>query len=178
MCPLLKGHLLIFETDKIPTKFKFYHNLVQKGNKIKAVLGMLDGGENTCGWLFMLELLPLGYHCMRTWQSLNQSEAEHCSWNTDCWTNCNSSGTLSFAEALTKQWQKVKKWRARKNAGKRKGKPLVLPFSLALLARPADGFPVFWPVSQDSAKESGSGMLIFFCSRRAWKATIRYLLPP
>ena len=31
---------------------------------------------------------------------------------------------------------------------------VVLPFSLASLARPVDGFPVFWPVSQDSAKES------------------------
>ena len=30
--------------------------------KIKAVLGMLGGGENICGWLFMMELLlPLGY---------------------------------------------------------------------------------------------------------------------
>ena len=35
-------------------------------SKIKAMLGMLGGGENICGWLFMMELLPLGYHCMRT----------------------------------------------------------------------------------------------------------------
>ena len=34
--------------------------------KIKGMLGMLGGGENLCGWLFMMELLPLGYHCMRT----------------------------------------------------------------------------------------------------------------
>ena len=34
--------------------------------KIKAMLGMLGGGENLCGQLFMMELLPLGYHCMRT----------------------------------------------------------------------------------------------------------------
>ena len=25
--------------------------------------GMLGGGENICGWLFMMELLPFGYHC-------------------------------------------------------------------------------------------------------------------
>ena len=31
--------------------------------KIKAMLEMLDGGENICGWLFMME--PLGYHCIR-----------------------------------------------------------------------------------------------------------------
>ena len=24
------------------------------------MLGMLGGGENICGWLFMMELLPLG----------------------------------------------------------------------------------------------------------------------
>ena len=29
--------------------------------EIKAMLGMLGGGENLCGWLFMMELLPLGY---------------------------------------------------------------------------------------------------------------------
>ena len=29
---------------------------------IKAMLGMLGGGENICGWLVMMELLPLGYH--------------------------------------------------------------------------------------------------------------------
>ena len=34
--------------------------------RIKAMLGMLGGGENLCGWLFMMKLLPLGYHCMRT----------------------------------------------------------------------------------------------------------------
>ena len=76
------------------------------------MLGMLGGGENLCGWLFIMELLSLGYHCMRTWQSLYQSEAGRCSWNTDCWTTCNTNG-----------------------------------------------------------------MLIFFCSQRAWNATIRYLLP-
>ena len=26
---------------------------------IKAMLGMLGGGENICGWVFMMELLPL-----------------------------------------------------------------------------------------------------------------------
>ena len=72
--------------------------------KIKAMLGMLGDGENICGCLFMMELLPLGYHCMRTWQSLYQP---------DCWTPWNTNG-----------------------------------------------------------------MLIFFCSRRAWNATIGYLLPP
>ena len=29
------------------------------------MLGMLGSGENICGWLFMMELLPLGYHCIR-----------------------------------------------------------------------------------------------------------------
>ena len=29
-------------------------------NKIKAMLGMPGGGENVCGWLFMMELLRLG----------------------------------------------------------------------------------------------------------------------
>ena len=29
------------------------------------MLGMLGGGENICGWLFMKALLPLGYHCIR-----------------------------------------------------------------------------------------------------------------
>ena len=33
---------------------------------IKAMLGMLGGGENLCGWLIMMELSPLGYHCIRT----------------------------------------------------------------------------------------------------------------
>ena len=32
---------------------------------IKAMSGMLGGRENTCGWQFMMELLPLGYHCIR-----------------------------------------------------------------------------------------------------------------
>ena len=32
------------------------------------------------------------------------------------------------------------------------------PLSFASLARPADGFPVFWPVSQDSAKESAAAL--------------------
>ena len=32
---------------------------------IKAMLGMLGGGENICGWLFMMELLSLRYHCIR-----------------------------------------------------------------------------------------------------------------
>ena len=33
---------------------------------IKAMLGMLGGGENLCDWLFMMELLPLRYYSMRT----------------------------------------------------------------------------------------------------------------
>ena len=33
------------------------------------MLGMLGGGENICGWLFMMELLPLGCHCMRTYKA-------------------------------------------------------------------------------------------------------------
>ena len=33
--------------------------------RIKAMFGMLGGGENICGWLFMMGLLPLEYHCIR-----------------------------------------------------------------------------------------------------------------
>ena len=33
---------------------------------LDLMLGMLGGGENMCGWVFMMELLPLGYPCMRT----------------------------------------------------------------------------------------------------------------
>ena len=57
--------------------------LVYQRINIKAMLGMLGGGENLCDWLFMMEILPLGYHCMRTWQSLYLSEAGCCSWNTE-----------------------------------------------------------------------------------------------
>ena len=39
------------------------------------MLGMIGDGENIFGWLFMMELLFLGYHCMRTRESLYQSEA-------------------------------------------------------------------------------------------------------
>ena len=62
--------------------------------EIKAMFGMLGGGENICGWLFIMELLPLGYHCIRKWQSLSQSDAGSCSWNTDCWTTWNTNGML------------------------------------------------------------------------------------
>ena len=39
----------------IPMGYHCRHLLI-----IKAMLGMLGGGENICGWLFMMELLPLG----------------------------------------------------------------------------------------------------------------------
>ena len=29
------------------------------------MLGMLGGGENICGWLFMMALFTWGYHCIR-----------------------------------------------------------------------------------------------------------------
>ena len=41
----------------------FFH---AKCLKIKTMFGMLGSRENLCGWLFIMELLPLGYHCIRT----------------------------------------------------------------------------------------------------------------
>ena len=42
----------------------YYASLV--GAYAKSKLGILGDGEKICGWLFMMELLPLGYHWMRT----------------------------------------------------------------------------------------------------------------
>ena len=39
--------------------------ILAENDRIKAMLGMLGGGENIFGWLFMMELLSLGYHCIR-----------------------------------------------------------------------------------------------------------------
>ena len=47
----------------------FFHVQTQESyvlKIIKAMLGMLGGGESLCSWVFMMELLLLGYHCMRT----------------------------------------------------------------------------------------------------------------
>ena len=43
----------------------FSSNVEDNIDKIKAMLGMLGGGESICGWLFIMELLPLRYHCLR-----------------------------------------------------------------------------------------------------------------
>ena len=58
--PLNSPFQKIFDTDHITFGIGAFQV------KIKAMLGMLGGGENIYGWLFMMELLPLEYHCMRT----------------------------------------------------------------------------------------------------------------
>ena len=63
--------------------------------KIKAMPGMLGGGENICGWLFMMELLPLGYHCTKKRRSyLSQTQDAAYSWNTDRRTTENTKPDL------------------------------------------------------------------------------------
>ena len=51
--------------SNVNSRFGFLLGQELAGVGIKAMLGMLGGGENLCDWLFMMELLPLGCHCMR-----------------------------------------------------------------------------------------------------------------
>ena len=54
------------EFHKLQTLYLQLMAYVRNIDRIKAMLGMLGSGGNICGWLFMMELFPLGYHCMRT----------------------------------------------------------------------------------------------------------------
>ena len=58
------GKSLIRNFINISSSYDFAWSEISNTKKIKAMLGMLGSGENSCGWLFMMELLPLGYHCV------------------------------------------------------------------------------------------------------------------
>ena len=51
------------------------------------------------------------------------------------------------------------------SAEKRGKKERIILYHLASLARSANGFPVFWPVSQASVKESGKAEFMAKLSR-------------
>ena len=53
------------EFHKLETLYLQVMADVRNVDRIKAMLGMLGGGENMCDWLFMMGLLPLGYHWIR-----------------------------------------------------------------------------------------------------------------
>ena len=92
-----------------------------------------------------------------TYLDLKQTGHACLSCITDIWiglsfsfafTHSSSAAVAIFSDC--KMWLN---WRNNNNVFRLYGR-VVLPFSLASLARPADGFPVFWPVSQGSAKKS------------------------
>ena len=76
--------IILNKNNNLHEKMKAMVSMEEMHDKIKAMLGMLGGAENICGWLFMMQLLPLGYHRIRKSQSLSQSEAGRYGWNTDC----------------------------------------------------------------------------------------------